>query len=146
MIAQLLGVASLLVIAAGVLYFCTMMLLGVREGHRVIPTDDRPVPRVIAVFVPCLNEALVIGATLRSLRTQELPAGMTMLVTVIDDGSDDSTAAEVLAADPETNVLRRDLPFARQGKGAALNHAFGVLAARIADQPIMSRCHRHIWK
>lgn len=134
MITQLLGVASLLVIAAGVLYFCTMMLLGVREGRSVSSViDGHRAPRIVAVFIPCLNEALVIGDTVRALRNQALAAGTTMLVMVIDDGSDDGTAAEVLAADPHAQVLRRDLPFARQGKGAALNHAFDVLTARITQ-------------
>ena len=47
-------------------------------------------------------------------------------VVVIDDGSDDGTPARPRRAStqPGLHVLRRDPPDARQGKAAALNHAY----------------------
>ena len=77
---------------------------------------------LLFVFViPCLNEERVIGATLDRLRSI---ARDKSVVLVIDDGSDDQTAAVVQSrADENVLLLRRQLPEARQGKGAALNAA-----------------------
>lgn len=80
-------------------------------------------------LVPCLNEALVIGDTVRDLlhRTDR------GVVVVVDDGSDDDTSGIAQAAARELGlaerllVVRRDLPEARLGKGRALNHAFTVV-------------------
>jgi 1,2-diacylglycerol 3-beta-glucosyltransferase len=132
------GVFSLFIIAAGVLYFCSMMLLGWWEGGHPLahPTDDdigRVRPSVIAVLIPCLNEQLVIGETVRALRMQELPQGVELVTIVIDDGSDDATSSEARIADPSAMILRRELPGARQGKGAALNDAYRMLTATLAE-------------
>jgi cellulose synthase/poly-beta-1,6-N-acetylglucosamine synthase-like glycosyltransferase len=68
-------------------------------------------------LVPCLNEELVIEATVRAL----LDDGDGQ-VLVIDDGSDDATADRARASGADqVHVVRRTLPEARQGKGAALN-------------------------
>ncbi|MEU0548429.1 glycosyltransferase family 2 protein [Micromonospora sp. NPDC005979] len=74
------------------------------------------------VIVPCRNEASVIGDTLRRLLT-DFPQ---TTVWCVDDASDDGTLAELAAfADqPRVHVVRRQLPDARQGKGAALNAAW----------------------
>lgn len=75
--------------------------------------------------VPCLNEELVIGRSLERLLS--LPSGH-FSVLVVDDGSDDRTSEIVRSfSDERVWLLRRDLPEARQGKGAALNAAFHYL-------------------
>ncbi len=77
--------------------------------------------------VPCLNEELVIEASLHRLLS--LP-NRAMAVVVIDDGSDDATAEIVrrhAERDPRVRLLQRQSPQARQGKGAALNAAYRYL-------------------
>jgi 1,2-diacylglycerol 3-beta-glucosyltransferase len=74
-------------------------------------------------LLPCLNESLVIGASVQDLlsRTQD------SFVVVIDDASDDGTAEFARSAAEEVGhldrilLVRRSLPDARLGKGAALN-------------------------
>jgi 1,2-diacylglycerol 3-beta-glucosyltransferase len=77
---------------------------------------------LFAFLVPALNEARVIEHTLDRLLS--LPVRR-CLVLVIDDGSDDETGRLVEShGDPRARVLRRELPHARRGKGAALNAGF----------------------
>ncbi|MEF2276682.1 glycosyltransferase [Deinococcus sp. YIM 134068] len=74
------------------------------------------------VLIPALNEAQVIEATVRSVLT----LAPEVRVAVIDDGSEDATAAlvEGLADDDgRVSLLRRARPHAREGKGRALNWA-----------------------
>jgi 1,2-diacylglycerol 3-beta-glucosyltransferase len=72
--------------------------------------------------VPCLNEELVIGRCLDKLLA--MPS-KDFAILVIDDGSDDDTAANVEGYDPNRVwLLKRVPPEARQGKGAALNAAY----------------------
>ena len=61
----------------------------------------------ISVVVPCYNRAGLVGATLRSLLNQTLPADE---IIVVDDGSTDST---VEAAESEFTAFSRQL----SGKG-----------------------------
>jgi 1,2-diacylglycerol 3-beta-glucosyltransferase len=76
-----------------------------------------PADRVVYFLVPCLNEELVIEETLRSLLADPRARAV-----VIDDASDDKTAALAEAVEPgRVIVVRRELPDARQGKGPALN-------------------------
>jgi 1,2-diacylglycerol 3-beta-glucosyltransferase len=76
-------------------------------------------------LVPCLDEELVIGATVSLLA----PAADPQSIVVIDDGSSDGTGATArLAGGTAVAVVRRDLPMARQGKGPALNA--GLLEVR----------------
>jgi cellulose synthase/poly-beta-1,6-N-acetylglucosamine synthase-like glycosyltransferase len=76
-------------------------------------------------LVPCLNEELVIGDTVRRLL-----ADSRARVVVIDDACDDRTAELAVAVAPDrVLVVRRDLPDARQGKGPALNAGLGAVLA-----------------
>lgn len=86
-------------------------------------TASTPRPRPFVVFVlPCLNEGRVIGASIDRLLA--LP-GQDYAVLVIDDGSEDNTAAIVHGYDNEkVRLLRRVAPDCRQGKGEALNAAY----------------------
>jgi cellulose synthase/poly-beta-1,6-N-acetylglucosamine synthase-like glycosyltransferase len=81
-------------------------------------------------MVPALNEATVIRNTVTAalaLHTDRAP----VQVLVIDDGSDDETAAVLRELDsPRLHVLTRRPPDARQGKGAALNAGYRMIRAR----------------
>lgn len=76
----------------------------------------------VMVGIPCLNEERHIGSLVIQARR------FADDVIVIDDGSRDDTAAIAEAAG--AIVLRHEL---NQGKGAALNSAFGVALGREAD-------------
>jgi len=79
-------------------------------------------------IVPCLNEAAVIGDTVHRLLA-DFPM---FTLWCVDDGSTDDTG-DILAAmarqDPRVRLVRRRLPLARQGKGAALNAAWRAINA-----------------
>ncbi|MFF3855575.1 glycosyltransferase [Micromonospora sp. NPDC002575] len=81
------------------------------------------------IIVPCRNEASVIGGTLRRL-LRDLPD---VTVWCVDDASDDGTFEELaaFASDPRVHVVRRTLPDAVQGKGAALNTAWREILRRL---------------
>jgi cellulose synthase/poly-beta-1,6-N-acetylglucosamine synthase-like glycosyltransferase len=84
-------------------------------------------------LVPALNEARVIEHTLDRLLS--LPVRQ-CLVLVIDDGSDDGTGSLVEShGDPRVRLLRRELPHARLGKGAALNAGFHRLLQEVGEWP-----------
>ncbi len=80
-------------------------------------------------FVPALNEQVTIRDSVNRLLAIEVAHRR---IVVIDDGSDDATT-QILAdiAHPDLVVLRRDPPRAREGKAAALNHAYRELGALI---------------
>jgi len=114
------GVMGFVVLVVG--YTLVMFLLGLRRTAGKAAFAER---RQFVVFIPCLNEELVIVRTLDRL----ISGGATNLtVVVIDDASDDRTAELVEAyPHPRVGVLRRTLPDARQGKGQALNAAYRAL-------------------
>jgi cellulose synthase/poly-beta-1,6-N-acetylglucosamine synthase-like glycosyltransferase len=76
------------------------------------------------IVVPALNEERVVGATVRAALALDAPE-TPVRVLVVDDASDDGTPG-ILADihDARLQVLRRELPGARKGKGEALNAAF----------------------
>ncbi|MEU1673047.1 glycosyltransferase [Streptomyces roseifaciens] len=82
------------------------------------PTVELPIGWSVFVLVPCLNEERVIANTLRCLLEGQPGAR----IVVVDDGSDDATAriVQTVGGDRVT-LVRRTLPAARRGKGAALN-------------------------
>jgi cellulose synthase/poly-beta-1,6-N-acetylglucosamine synthase-like glycosyltransferase len=119
-------------------YALAAFLRSRRRRAQILPAPDG----LFFVFlIPCLNEELVIDASLDRLLA--LPSD-NVAVLVIDDGSDDRTAD--LVADRESDrvwLVRRSLPEARQGKGRALNFGFrhlresGLLAGRNPDDVIV---------
>lgn len=120
---------SLTLILSAVAYGLLMLVLSRREPAEWAPgrvnlqnlSPDAAYPYLVFVL-PCLNEGRVIGASLERLLALDHEL---MHIVVIDDGSDDDTAAIVQAhADPRVTLLQRTLPNARQGKGEALNAAF----------------------
>src|SRR4051812_16013414 len=91
-------------------------------------------PQHFWIIVPALNEQVVVGNTVNAALSLTGPGGTLARVLVVDDGSDDRTP-EVLAAidHPRLQVLRRNLPEARKGKGEALNAAYRYIAERTAE-------------
>lgn len=96
----------------------------------------RPQPTGVATefrwhyFIPCLNEQLVIEATVRSLLA-DFPSAH---VWCIDDASNDLTPvvlARLEATYPHVHLVRRHLPEARQGKGPALNAAWRAMMSSL---------------
>ncbi len=118
---QLVNQSASLLIAGAVLYACFTLT----QARKRLPQALPPQEGMLFVFmVPCLNEEEVIGRTVQ--RLMSLP-GPEKAILVIDDGSEDGTAAAVLAAgadNPNVWLLQRKLPNARKGKGAALNNAY----------------------
>ena len=132
-------VLASVLIAGSLSYAVTLFVMSrCRRG------SDLPSPEnVYFVFVvPCLNEELVIGASLD--RLMAIP-GENFAVLVVDDGSDDATADIVRARQSERLwLLERKPPEARQGKGEALNAAYRhlrqsmVLGARQHDDVVVA--------
>jgi len=76
----------------------------------------------------------VVGNTVRAALALNAP-GVTCRVLVVDDGSDDATPHVLSSIDnPRLHVLRRELPSARNGKGAALNAAYQMIRTWSRDQ------------
>ena len=124
------GLSTLLIL--GSLSY-TLAIFGLSRRRK--PPAVRPPDDLLFVFlVPCLNEEVVIGASLDRLLA--LPGG-DVAVLVIDDGSDDRTAEIVHSYDDERVwLLQRTPPRAREGKGKALSHAFRYLreSGRLGDR------------
>ena len=83
-------------------------------------------------LIPCLNEERVILDSIWRLRAID---AANYAVMVIDDGSQDDTAALVRSvADERIWLYRRVAPDARQGKGEALNAA----TRHLLDSPLLA--------
>ncbi|MBV8981224.1 MAG: glycosyltransferase family 2 protein [Acidimicrobiia bacterium] len=131
-------VVVFIVVVVTTSYAVAAFLRSRRPRPEPLPAPDR----LFFVFVvPCLNEELVIEASLD--RLLGLPSD-NVAVLVVDDGSDDRTAALVEARRSDRVwLVRRFLPEARKGKGAALNYAFrylresGVLDGRRPEDVIV---------
>ncbi len=120
-----------LVFSIMILIFYTIETIVLMYGyHRRIKIDDiaqMPVIhfRDMYVFIPCMNEEVVIADTLRSLLKSDYP---NLHIIVIDDDSADKTAEIVKSfTDPRLKLLSRRKPNAQLGKGKALNYAFEYL-------------------
>lgn len=107
-------------------YFLQMIVSAVLPTRRAARDPDDSLR--FTVLIPALNEAQVIEATIRNVRELAPDAH----VVVIDDDSDDLTVPLVTAVaerDAQVSVLRRARPYAREGKGKALNWAVQRLLA-----------------
>ena len=115
---QLITVAVLLA-----LLYTTAMF---RASRRRRPSQPPAPDGLFFVFmVPCFNEEVVIGNTLDRLLATPIAD---FAILVIDDGSDDATAAIVASRhDSRVWLHSRRSPDARKGKGEALNAGYRVL-------------------
>jgi cellulose synthase/poly-beta-1,6-N-acetylglucosamine synthase-like glycosyltransferase len=86
-----------------------------RHGRTPVRGDARP---ALTVVIAARNEASRIGARLRNLLDSDYPAEA-LQVLLVDDGSDDGTAA-IARAVPDARIRVLELPRAG-GKAAALN-------------------------
>lgn len=84
----------------------------------------------VSLVIPVRNEAGNIAPLIDEIRTSLDAAGETWEVTVVDDGSTDSSWDEITAgceADPRVHGIRLDIG---QGKSAALAAGFAASTAR----------------
>jgi 1,2-diacylglycerol 3-beta-glucosyltransferase len=132
------------VVASGLtivfLFYTLGMFVASRRRRPVLP--ERPDDLFFVFVIPCLNEELVIGTSID--RLVALP-GRNFAVLVVDDGSTDGTADVVRSrAGDRVWLFQRRPPYARQGKGAALNHAVsylrssGLLAGRSSGDVVVA--------
>lgn len=118
---------SLLLVVVFLCYLSTIVWAYLRRGPNVSGNVD---DFDWHMFVPCRDEEAVIDQTIERLRVTFPMAH----VWVIDDDSDDNTA-EIVASwerrDSHVHLVRRHRPFARTGKGDALNSAYHALNAHL---------------
>jgi cellulose synthase/poly-beta-1,6-N-acetylglucosamine synthase-like glycosyltransferase len=137
---------SQIILALALPYFVITLFLGVRvarkgglrlnsqefeAGGQSTDTHD-----ALYFIVPCLNEELVIGPTVRRLLAEP---GCSVIV--VDDGSSDGTAAAARAATDSSNadrlvVVTRSGADSRRGKGAALNAAYPAVLEDMAARDL----------
>ena len=119
------GVLGMIAVALGYTFF---MLIASRGAPRHGGPSHPDAPLLVVILMPCLNEAAVIGASVRRLTSIPDPG---LRIMVIDDGSDDDTAqVAAQAGDERVEVVRRRPPHARLGKGEALNDALSIVRSR----------------
>ena len=115
-----------LFVTVAFLSYVAMILIPFLRRPPTVPGD--PTAFEWHFFIPARDEAAVIETTLARCQ-QDFP---TAHLWVIDDASEDSTAALVQAVadrDPHVHLVRRFAPDARTGKGDALNAAYRALDA-----------------
>ncbi len=106
-----------------VLFFCCYAYQIVYVGVRLfkkMPVYSAKSMHKYAVLVAARNEGQVIGELLRSIRSQNYPAGLIHIFVVADNCTDDTAAA---ARSYGAIVFERH-DTRRVGKGYALDHAF----------------------
>lgn len=131
--------AALAMVVVALSYLALLACLAFTRRRRGKHSPDANIPnseakqeplRIVALM-PCLNEEAVIGPSVQRLLADPNPE---LSVLVIDDGSEDATSEIVRAIDdPRVDLLRRELPNARQGKGEALNQAVAQVRERYRD-------------
>ncbi len=128
----LLGLTQALALTMSVAFLTYVCLIVVPYLRHTPATPGDPDAFDWHFLVPCRDEETVVGATVRYL----LDTFPRARVWVIDDDSDDATAAVVdRIADVETRVhlVRRHRPDARTGKGDALNAAYRALTSTLGS-------------
>ncbi|MGX8910268.1 glycosyltransferase [Streptomyces netropsis] len=135
--------AALIILVITLVYTLPLTILGITFARRnggslrgQVPLEAGepaalPGDSYVFALIPCLNEAGVIATTVRCL----LDGQPGVRLIVVDDGSDDATADVAAAAGGEhVTILRRTLPDARTGKGAALNAGLRVVRRQVEDE------------
>ena len=113
---------AFMIVATALTVVRTLMVVGLASRFR---SRTNTFAEPVSVLIAAYNEGKVIAETLRSVLTSEY--GAELEVTVIDDGSNDNTAAEVekiARQDPRVRLLRQS----NSGKASALRR--GLSAAR----------------
>ena len=114
---------AFMIVATGLVVLRTLTVIWLAYRFRRGPKSDFQQP--ISVVIAAYNEAKVIAGTLQSLLNTEYKSEIEVIV--IDDGSQDGTAAEVerlAAADPRVRLLQQE----NKGKARALQR--GLVGAR----------------
>ena len=145
---RILNHVAMVVVAVSSLYFFVMIGMGLaqlrrrrlslgfqsgvryRDPFQALAGAPAATPRLTYFLIACLNEAEVIGDTVRLLRD---PSYRSRIVVVNDDSSDDTARVAQEAGGDQIRVLTRTLPNARQGKGAALNIGYQHIVAEVAE-------------
>lgn len=109
----------------GIYYFWIAMLLAFPPVMNDYDQEEEIKGYITYLLIPCLNEAKVIGNTIRNI----LNIGVeNVYVVAINDGSDDNTLEILQSINSEKLIMvNRVLPNARQGKGEALNCAYSIV-------------------
>lgn len=126
----ILGIAQGVGLVMGITFFTYVVMIVVPYVRRTpIPPGDS-LALEWHFMVPCRDEEAVIGGTIEYLRTTFPHAH----VWIIDDDSDDRTADVVRfmrrgrgRVDRHIHLVQRYRPYARSGKGDALNAAYHAL-------------------
>ncbi|ATG53776.1 glycosyl transferase [Brachybacterium ginsengisoli] len=125
------AVALLTAVAACALTYVSLLLLTfLREVRRPRNSPGDPAELEWHVLVPCRDEENVIAETVSAARSS-FPA---MHVWVIDDASEDATAAvvrDLMVFDDRVHLISRIAPEARTGKGDALNAAYRIVSEHV---------------
>ncbi len=142
MITELLAAIAISVLTIGFTYYLVLIWFGWREARgfslefaeNAVEAADATNSRgrsTVVFLIPCLDEELVIGATVRNVLADA--PGSTIIV--IDDASSDRTAEIALAAgNGRVQICQRVLPHARQGKGPALNDGYRLLLEHVKSE------------
>lgn len=114
------------------LAYVSLLLIAYVRQMAVDPGD--PTDFTWHFLIPCRDEESVIAETVSAARTS-FP---TAHIWVIDDASEDSTAAivtDIMDVDDRTHLISRVLPEARTGKGKALNAAYLSVSEYVGADP-----------
>lgn len=121
-------VVAVAIVALSLLY----LFIIVAKSRRPMPVPKTGADDLqYVIVVPCMDEEIVIGNTLRSLC--QLPPDRVRII-VVDDDSDDATAEIAKSFAPRVELLQRRRPHARVGKGDSLNLAYQHVLAT-SDHP-----------
>lgn len=115
----------LLIAGAPLLGFVAYLTLIVAAGTRPRVRRGHPLPR-LAVLIPAHNEELLIGETVKNIRETAQAAGAEIDLLVVADNCSDKTAAAARGAGARVSERFHET---ERGKGFALAHGIGVLAA-----------------
>jgi len=111
------------------LYFEVFLLISFLERRKVSRTvsGTRTLPKV-SIVVPCFNEQMSLGSTLRSLQDLKYPPQLLDII-VVDDGSRDETLAmaRTFENDRRIRVFHKE----NGGKHTAMNLALSVSDAEL---------------
>lgn len=108
-------VSVLLIIYGGYYLFCLFII---KKGKFKVKKDNEYKPKV-SIVIPTWNEENIIGGKLKNTLSLKYPK-QKLEIIVIDSGSNDKTK-EIVRKFKKVKLLVENK---RQGKAAALNHAF----------------------